>query len=312
MISFNISVLFIKTTLLAYVVMYFLTFIILKLKINITDKPNDRKKQKEPISLLGGVCFIITFLLLIKFNEQYIINTLVLLGVVCLIFIVGFIDDICKSKGGELSPLTKFQLFLICSIIFSIVFSLEGYFKGDFIPKIFSKILTTGCIISIINVINFTDGNDGLTSGYTIIIASFLCIFSALKNNIMALFLSSMLIGANLAFVRYNWYPAKIYMGDGGSSTIGFIIGLVELELFFTSLTPKNTLCFVLLMSIPIFDTLRVIIIRIRNKRPFYKADRSQIHLVLVDHKISITSTTKILMLSQLIFSLVSLMVYLL
>tara|TARA_B100000212_G_scaffold324927_1_gene286157 strand:- start:603 stop:1604 length:1002 start_codon:yes stop_codon:yes gene_type:complete len=268
-------------------------------KYNLKDIPNTRKQHKKPKIHIGGISLVIGFIISICFvviinkfiplDGNYIkLNFLILIAGI-LFFLIGFIDDLI-----ELSPAKRitFQIF-ISTIIWSQgigIYSLTIPFMGansiilNFHPLI-SLFLTVIWCVGVTNSINWMDGLDGLASGLIFIASSFLIIIYLELNNLNYAFICVILAFSNLAFLKYNAYPSKILMGDGGSNFIGFIISVLSLVYSQSNTIGEgmnyqniNLLMPLLILFIPLLDMTFVIFSRlIDNKSPFYP-DRRHIH----------------------------------
>jgi len=195
-----------------------------------------------------------------------------------IIFITGVIDD-----RLTLRPLQK----LILQIIAVIPLLLTGIRIVMFLPPVFGMLLTVVWLLLIINAFNFIDNMDGLSSGVAIIVLFFLAYFSyqAGEHFMVALFVA--LAGVTLGFWRYNFYPSSLFMGDCGSMFLGYMIGsLTVLSTYYQSgLMPTKlpVLIPVIVLGVPIFDTVSVVLIRIKNRRPIMVGDTNHFSHRLVN-----------------------------
>lgn len=283
-------------------------------KIKLLDIPGGRKKQKKPIPLSGGISFLLISLCVLTLIRYHLDDYINIVIAILIIFTIGIIDDFYKSKGKDFSSVYKMIFYILAAIIS--VYSDNRISNILLLDKIYyfatftSMILTIVWLVSITNMYNFTDGNDGLACGYAIIISFVLIIISLEEKNIVTLFLSIFILGSNIGFIKFNWFPAKIYMGDCGSSLIGFFIAYIELRLFLLNVDINKIISLSILMFLPIFDTIRVIFNRLYNKKAIYKADRSQIHFILIDKGISDKKTTIILISFYIMCAIISLISY--
>ncbi len=287
---------------------YFITFflpltisiiiipILIKLskKFQLFDKPSLRKIHKKPVSRLGGVGIFISFILTFylfsltkKITFISIPNQPIYFLMLLLSFAVGFADDLFTLR-------VRYKL--LAQIIIAFITSLSGLmiqqitilnsFTIKFGP--FSHIITIIWIVSFMNAINFTDGLDGLASGIVIISSIFLFIISILTGNITVVYIILILLGSVIGFYVYNFPPANIFMGDGGSYFLGYMyatIGLMGVQ--------KSTMAIIFIvpivfMLIPIIDILNVICIRIKNKKNIFLPDNNHLHYKLLSLGLSI------------------------
>jgi len=214
-----------------------------------------------------------------------------------IIFALGLKDDLIMSTpkakiGGEIIAII---CILFCNCLQ--ITSLEGFLGIYEIPSVVSYALTTLIILTIINSYNLIDGIDGLASTIGIVIFSVFG-FIFFKTGIHFYFILCLcLIGIQLGYLRYNLSRTKkIFMGDTGSLIMGFCIGFLSLKflsldaslLTESSFIPENKfLVIVSLLFVPLFDTLRVIGIRLINKKGLFSPDRNHIHHVLINSGLS-------------------------
>ncbi len=275
---------FLVTYLISPVVRSFAT------KINAVDIPNDRKIHETPIPHLGGLAIYVGFIISIglsfgfgqylgiKFDWSTIVG--ILLGGTFL-FIVGLVDDI---KG--LRPTTK----LVCQILATLFVIYLGV-EISFISNPFNGILALGLmsipitllwVVGVTNAINLIDGLDGLAAGVTAISAITLFVVALRTHQIGAAILLLALFGASLGFLRINFFPATMFLGDAGSMLLGFvlattaIIGVLKTTLVVALLVP------LLILGVPIFDTLFAILRRMKAGKHPFEADDKHIHHMLL------------------------------
>lgn len=274
--------------------------------VNALDIPNERKVHKEPMPRLGGLAIFLGFLLgYMLFCSQTPQMISILIGSFVLI-LVGMIDDINPIK-----PLSKFIGQLVAAIIVvyygNIVMqdiSAYGLYMNF---GILAKPITIFFILGVINCLNLIDGLDGLAGG----IATIFFITISIIISIMGIYngldasLSLIMIGATLGFLVYNFHPAKIFMGDSGSMFLGYIIAVISL-LGFKNVTLTSFLVPILILAIPILDTLFAIIRRLLKKESFAKADKEHFHHQILKLAGNQTKTVLIIYLIQILFSAAS------
>ncbi|MDD5382846.1 MAG: MraY family glycosyltransferase [Candidatus Margulisbacteria bacterium] len=283
---------YLLTFLLAFVVTYFTTPVVkvLAAKINAVDVPNGRKVHAFPVPRLGGVAIyagfvaavvsamVLAYLTGIKLKPQMLLG--LMLGGTILMG-VGVVADV---RG--LKPMTKL-LWQIAATILVMLFGVEINFisnplNGIWAIGIFALPLTLLWVVGITNALNLIDGLDGLAAGVTAISAMTLFFVALRTHQIGAAILMLALVGATLGFLRYNFFPASIFLGDSGSLFLGFIlatssiIGVLKTTLVVALVVP------VLILGVPIFDTLFAIGRRLKEgKHPFEADDRHIHHLLL-------------------------------
>ncbi|GGD56258.1 glycosyltransferase family 4 protein [Paenibacillus nasutitermitis] len=264
----------------------------LALKIGFVDKPqtnNERKIHREPIPLTAGIAIYVAFVLLyLIFVHDNWVKTGAILGGGLIILIIGLVDDWYKTHGKEFASLPKFVVQMGAAILVyssGIVFSgFENPFTGSYymLPEIFQFLFTVLWIFGVTTVINFTDGIDGLASGLSAISGGTLLVVALVMGQSESAMMAAILVGASLGYLRYNRPPAKVFMGDAGATFLGFILAVIALNGAFKQATVLSLFIPILALSVPILDNLRVVIWRMMKGVPFYKADASQAHYVLL------------------------------
>lgn len=273
-------------------------------KLGVLDKPSDRKLHTTPIPRLGGVAIylsiFITSLLMLPHYWNYSvtsIGTFTLLGVFAsgtIIFFVGLLDDL-----EPLSPQIKLTIQLIAATIawylgVKIITISNPFYHADFgffklsiggqaIPfdPLISYFLTVIWIVGITNAINLIDGMDGLATGISLIGAMAIWAVSVdfKINQPGGALMAATIAGALLGFLRWNFNPARIFLGDSGAYLIGFLlasltIGCTTKKVAIAVITPLMVLIF----ALPIVDTTLAIIRRLISGRPIMQPDKEHLH----------------------------------
>lgn len=263
-------------------------------RTNILDVPGGRKIHKEAIPSMGGIGIVIAMLmsLVITMDWQQWSDVRFLMMGFGVMFLVGLRDDLVELTAMQklLGQLLAIGLVVVLGDIR--VSGFYGFLGIEELPVWVSYALTIFVIIGLTNAFNLVDGLDGLAG--TLSLISFLFLggwFLAagfLTYGMIALACS----GGVLAFMVYNWHPAKIFMGDTGSLTLGFILAV--LSVFFVEangqiLSPAHFMRFeapitagLALVLVSCFDTLRVMVKRVRRGRPPMAADKSHVHHFLL------------------------------
>lgn len=267
--------------------------------LKLMDMPNQRSIHSQTKSRAGGIAIFFSFLLgVILLNID--VDIYVALSFF-LVFLLGVYDDIFNSSSR-----LKFIVLIISAICLYLGgFSIDslGVFLGyDLtLPSLVAAIFFVFAVVGFINAMNLIDGLDGLSSGVAIMILLGYMYLGYKYNDMFVFYVSSLLIITLVAFLVYNWYPSKLFMGDSGSLTLGFVIAVLSIySIQMEYVTPVTVL---LLTAVPILDTLIVMIRRIRNgKNPFHP-DKSHIHhIILKQHYSNVPKTVKILVLLQAVF----------
>ncbi|MCB1043898.1 MAG: undecaprenyl/decaprenyl-phosphate alpha-N-acetylglucosaminyl 1-phosphate transferase [Acidobacteria bacterium] len=261
----------------------------------VLDEPNERKVHQNVVPRLGGlaiffgvlVTFAIYFSDLQKFKGIF-------TGMV-IIVIVGLIDD---TLG--LQPRLKLLGQIVAALAAIVVSDINIDFLGGVLGShldlgLLSVPLTLFWIVGITNAINLSDGLDGLASGISLI--AFACFgFLAYQRDDMVLFAVCLaLIGSILGFLKYNTHPAEIFMGDTGSLFLGYSLGTLSLVGNFKSLTTVTLITPVLVLLVPITDTLWAIIRRLKEGRSPFSADKMHFHHRLMSYGMNHTESVSVI-----------------
>ncbi|MGM9943338.1 MAG: glycosyltransferase family 4 protein [Lysinibacillus sp.] len=268
------------TLLLCFIASLIITPLVRKLafRIGATDKPNHRKVHQKIMPRLGGLAIFISFLIgmaILRPQDDQIGTMAVLLGA-CIIVVIGILDDMY-----ELSAKVKF----IGQILAALVVVLGGVqvdyinlpFGGGIELGVLSIPLTILWIVGITNAINLIDGLDGLAAGVSAIALITISGMAMLKGDMFVLSISTILIGSIIGFLKYNFHPAKIFMGDTGALFLGFMIAVLSLS-GFKNVTVLSLIIPIIILGVPISDTFFAIIRRIVNKQPLSAPDKSHLH----------------------------------
>ncbi len=247
-----------------------------------------RKNHKHDISRLGGLAIVASFTIttllfstLVKFEEaNFLIVSCIILAA------LGLKDDVYGSNTS-----TKFMLQIIVAII--LVFfggfrltSLYGVLGIDDMPMLWGGVFSVILIIFLNNAFNLIDGIDGLAATIGMLANLIFGVFFALMHQVHYAFIAFALAGSVAGFLRYNWYPAKIFMGDTGALIIGLVtaalsIKFIELNKFSINSNPfiySAPAIAVSILIVPIFDSLRIFTVRVLKGKSPFMGDRNHIH----------------------------------
>ncbi|OGD16417.1 hypothetical protein A2V47_03885 [Candidatus Atribacteria bacterium RBG_19FT_COMBO_35_14] len=272
---------YIEVGVIAFIVSYILTPYMARVgkKQNMMDLPGHRKIHEEAIPNLGGIVIFFGFLLSLLFVVQIEgqIKALLIGGVI--ILLLGVVDDIV-----DLSPKHKFIIQMVPALIVIIYNSdlINSFIVNQL--KIFDLLgyllypILIFWIVGVTNSINLIDGLDGLACGISLIaLVTFLIL--GLRQNLEALGLISIaLTGSMLAFLKFNFYPAKIFLGDSGSTFAGFMLASIGALWVLNSGNAFFMFIPIIVLALPIFDTLFAIWRRYRGHYPIFQADKGHLH----------------------------------
>jgi UDP-N-acetylmuramyl pentapeptide phosphotransferase/UDP-N-acetylglucosamine-1-phosphate transferase len=290
------------------------------LKLGYTDTPDARSSHQNTVPTFGGIAFYISLILTLFMLQKEYDNAIIitLLVSISILFFTGLKDDLRNSspKAKLFGQLLAVSLLMLHSEFY--ISSLHGFLGIHEMPPIIGIPFSVFLFISIINAYNLIDGIDGLASMVGIVAASS---FSVLFYNLDLYFYTGIcvaLISMLFAFLRFNFSTKKkIFMGDTGSLTIGFILGILGMRLMtldFETVSligiPRSgiPLLFLTILIVPTFDVSRVIFIRLIKKLSISTPDRNHIHHLLIDSGLTHKKASSLLGLVNI--SLVGLMYF--
>jgi len=233
----------------------------LALKIGALDLPSARKVHDTPIPRTGGVAIYLAFMAALLRNQQFSREILGIMLGGTIIFVLGFLDD---WKG--LSARTRLFWQTAAALVVTF-FGLRLSFPLSLpFGQVLSVLLSVVWLVGIINAFNFMDGIDGLASTMGAVCALLFLGIGWNSNQFPLSFISAALAGACVGFLRMNWRPAKIFLGDSGSTFIGFILGCLALYGSWATDSPAVSFSTpLLILGIPIFDIIYTTVSRLRN-----------------------------------------------
>lgn len=268
-------------------------------KLGAIDKPTGRRVNKVPVPRMGGIAIFCG--IAAAFAVQYVgtmslgwpvvlvpspklrVNYWMLVLAFCVIFTTGLLDD-----KFSLRPAQK----LAGQVLAAVIAVAGGLVIGDISSPLGPEFISLGWLaypvtviylVAYVNIINLIDGLDGLAAGISAIASFTMFVLSVMAGRLDAAALSIAVTGSSLGFLRYNFHPASIFMGDSGSLTLGFALGCSSL-LSVTRFAGLTTIIVPLVIAaVPILDTLSAIVRRTRAHVSIGQADRGHIHHRLMD-----------------------------
>ena len=249
----------------------------LSLKIDATDKPNHRKVHTDPVPTLGGLAIFISFLIgLIILQPENSYHLPIVVGAF-IIILLGFFDDLYN-----LSPKVKFFVQILAAVLVVYWGGLQVEFinlpfGGKIEFGILSSIVTILWIVGVTNAINLIDGLDGLAAGISAIALLTIAGMAMIMGDVYVTIIALILFFSTVGFLRYNFFPAKIFMGDTGALFLGYMISVLSL-LGFKNITFISFLTPIFILAVPISDTLIAMVRRYINNQPITSADSSHLH----------------------------------
>ncbi len=256
-------------------------------KVGAMDIPKDeRRMHHTPIPRMGGLAiflgFIVSFLI---FGGKYITAEVqgILLGAV-MIVILGILDDIMT-----LNALPKFVVQILAAVVVVCHGCRIEHFIGWELPAWLSYVVSVIWIVMITNAVNFIDGLDGLAAGVSAISAGTMLVVALMlvgEGNVIAIasaLILAAIFGACVGFIPYNFNPASIFMGDTGSTFLGFMLASVSIFGLFKTYAVISFAVPFLLLGLPLFDICFAVIRRVAKGQSPMHADRGHVHHRLID-----------------------------
>ena len=267
------------------------------------DYPNERKVHKKPMPVMGGLMIYLGFLFGYMLFAPQSTQMLAILIASFIVVITGILDVIKPLRARE-KLVGQVVAALIIVFYGKILLNDISFFGYYFDFGWLAYPITIVFIVAVMNCINLIDGLDGLADGISMIFFITIGVLAFIMHNLgsLEITIAFIMIGACLGFLIFNFNPAKIFMGEIGSMFLGFMIAVVCL-LGFKAVTLTSLVVPMLILAIPILDTLFAILRRIIHHKPIYEADRQHLHHQLLNKKFSQKTTVLIIYAVSILFS---------
>ncbi|MCB0524915.1 MAG: MraY family glycosyltransferase [Saprospiraceae bacterium] len=318
--DYGISAMF--SLLLSFITAFLLTYLIIPIIIRfvtdrmLLDKPNDRSSHFEPTPSLGGIgIFIGTLSGIVLWTPDYDFSRLqYILAAIILIFLIGVLDDL-----KPISPAKKFVGQVLVAVILvykgnTQISSFYGVFGIEELPALTSFVLSVVVIVGIINAFNLIDGINGLAGSIALLACTAMGMWFYATGLMALATVALSLAGSIIAFLKFNFTPARIFMGDTGSLLLGTICALLAINFIEANHTVSPESPFIVggapaiaiaILILPIYDTLRSLLRRILKGQSPFRPDKHHIHHQMLRLGLNHTQTTGILMIINLAFVLI-------
>ncbi len=271
---------------------------IIAYKIGAVDIPEERKVHDHPIPRMGGLAifygFLIAVLSCIPVDTQLkgiLIGSLIIVS-------LGIVDDV-KQLGAKVKLAVQIvtAIIVVCHGVVIEYISVPEFINESGILSlgVFAAPITILWIVAVTNAVNLIDGLDGLAVGVSSIATFSLFFIAILAGEMQVALIAAALAGGCLGFLPYNFNPAKIFMGDTGSTFLGYMLSIVCIQGLFKGYVVISFIIPFLILGLPLFDTAFAIVRRIWNKKPIMSPDRGHLHHKLMDMGFSQKQTVAIL-----------------
>lgn len=246
-------------------------------RFSIMDAPGERKVHQVPIPRVGGIAFAVgAFASLLWWAPKDDTTWSILLGGA---MILGFgVWDDRANLGYRIKLVGQLAAALTVILIGGIRFESIPFLLDAELPMWIGIPVTVLFLVAVSNAVNLTDGLDGLAGGLSFLTLCGIAYLAYLSNNTTVLLLTVPFLGGVLGFLRYNTYPARIFMGDGGSQLLGFMMGVLAILLTNATSGPFSPVLALFLLGLPFLDTLGVAVQRLVEGRSPFIGDRKHVH----------------------------------
>lgn len=246
-------------------------------RFHILDAPGQRKVHVTPVPRVGGIAMAVGTLLALAVSGQFSQPMPTYLAGILVLLVFGVWDDRVTLSAG---PKFAGQVIAVLLVMFGgdVGIGTITLTERHVLPPWVGLPLTFLFLIGVTNAINLSDGLDGLAGGTTLLSLSALALLALTSGTPFVGAVAIVIIGAILGFLRFNTHPARVFMGDGGSQILGFSAATLAVVLTQDQATPLSSALPLLLLGIPIIDTLMVMTQRIIAGHSPFKADRNHIH----------------------------------
>jgi len=318
-IVYSLPFLTVTSAILAYVMatrfnLYPVIIYVSKTK-NLMDEPEERRVHSEKVPNLGGMGLFITFsltlLLFVPFINSTVSdlsNLLSLLSATIILLFLGIKDDLVLMTAKKKFVIQLIAVSMVCLLQDVRITDFHGLLGVGELPYFVSILFTVFVYVLVINSVNLIDGIDGLAATISILASLAFGAAFFMADDFMMTLLSAVLIGSLLGFLKYNFSEhRKIFMGDCGSLIVGFLLAYQGIK--FLNINPENvqfynsnnsSILLLAILSYPLFDLLRVFIVRMMQKKSPFLADSNHIHHRLLRLGLNHKQSTFLLFISNL------------
>ena len=248
-------------------------------QLGFVDIPDFRSSHKRATPSGSGIAFFVAAILVSLFTDVGIYHNYILTVIAALmVFSLGVYDDLKNLHA-------RYKLYIIAvaailSFLDGFVITGAGTYFGYTIPFLWLSLpITVFAVVGFTNALNLIDGLDGLAGSICIIILSSLWFIGYQNNDYLLMGVTSIIIPALLAFLVFNWNPAKAFMGDSGSLTLGFLISILGIR----ALDYVSPVVILYLVAFPLIDTLVIITKRKKYGQPIFSPDKNHAHHVFLN-----------------------------
>ena len=252
------------------------------LRVGLTDRPGPRKVHRAPVPRVGGIAMAAGILIPTLVTVPLHAPMIGFLGGMLLLLAFGVWDDRC-DLDYRLKFLGQFLAVALVIVVGHVRIAELTLDHPVELPQVVSWLLTFGFLVGVTNAMNLADGLDGLAGGLALLCLCAIAVFGAICGNRAVMAVALLESGAILGFLRFNTHPAQVFMGDGGSQVLGFSIGVLSILATQGDRSALSAALPLLLLGLPILDTVAVMLRRALAGRSPFASDRSHLHHRLLD-----------------------------
>lgn len=272
-------------------------------RVKVLDEPGERKIHTSAVPRMGGLLiYIIVVVTFFAYSTNFYETKLIIFSS-SIIILCGIWDDTRGLKWFVKFILQFVSAGLLMFFLGPAILAVE--FLGYSIPPPFDYIILMLFIVGVINSVNMMDGMDGLVTGFSILMFMIIWALAYSTQNNSLLILTSALVGSTIGFLKFNAFPAKIFLGDTGSLMLGFFLVLCSLMIGLDMNSARIDLSFLIIMfGVPVIDTLKVMSLRIYQKHNPFLPDKSHLHHIIFGANVRHKTTVFLILAFTLLFML--------
>lgn len=244
-------------------------------RTGLIDVPRGRHAHTQSTPLLGGGAM---YLAIVVAAALFAHDRIPLISAATLAFLVGLLDDYRKTHGKDLGALPKLVMQFAPAVLLVLWGVTVDYVRDPLhgglhiLSPWISIPLTIGWVVGMTNAVNFMDGMDGLAAGVTSVAAFTLVVLAITMGDYSTATWVAAILGACLAFLRFNFHPAKIFMGDAGSNFLGFLLAAIAVNGYFKTATLAGMVVPFFALGLPALNVVFVVFRRLRNGKKLHEA----------------------------------------
>jgi UDP-GlcNAc:undecaprenyl-phosphate GlcNAc-1-phosphate transferase len=236
----------------------------LAIRLKIVDQPGDRKQQEAAVPCMGGLAIVVSFSAVVGVTSLVglpgsgLPELAILLALGVGIAVLGMVDDIRSLTAS---------LRVVVEVAAGVAVWVTGHSVWVPGPRPLAAVATVVWVVIVTNAFNLIDNMDGLAAGVAAITSTVLAVIAIRAGQYLVGSVALALAGSTIGFLRYNFQPARIYMGDGGSLFVGFVLAVLSLALRTGQIAPMSVAIPLSIVGIALFDTVLVTLTRVLNRR---------------------------------------------